>query len=142
MTATYIFFYRAMKAQGFDRRNLPYTGWFQPYCAYIGLAWMVMIVFCYGYSSFRPWSTDNFFIYYTMVIAAPVLYLGWKLIKRTKFVKPHEADLVWERPIIDAYEETFLGPPVGFWREMLQLFTFNRLGRVEGGNDKRTGSVA
>jgi len=31
MTVTYIFFYRAMKAQGISRDTLPYKGWFQPY---------------------------------------------------------------------------------------------------------------
>lgn len=63
MTITYIFFWRALKAQGIDRKLLPYCGWFQPYSAYIGLAWMIMIVTCYGYTSFAPWSVDNFFIY-------------------------------------------------------------------------------
>lgn len=58
MTITYIFFYRACKAQNFDRKKLPYCGWFQPYSAYIGLAWMVMIVCCYGYSSYTPWSVS------------------------------------------------------------------------------------
>ena len=37
MTITYIFFYRATQAQGMDRKSFPYTGWFQPYSAYIGL---------------------------------------------------------------------------------------------------------
>ena len=31
MTITYIFFYRACKAQGVDRKTFSYTGWFQPY---------------------------------------------------------------------------------------------------------------
>jgi len=31
MSVTYIFFYRACKAQGLDRSTLPYKGWFQPY---------------------------------------------------------------------------------------------------------------
>jgi hypothetical protein len=31
MTITYIFFYRAVKAQGVDRNAFAYTGWFQPY---------------------------------------------------------------------------------------------------------------
>lgn len=31
MCVTYIFFYRACKAQGLDRKTLPYCGWFQPY---------------------------------------------------------------------------------------------------------------
>lgn len=31
MTVTYIFFWRAVKAQGVDRKQFAYTGWFQPY---------------------------------------------------------------------------------------------------------------
>jgi yeast amino acid transporter len=68
MATTYIFFYRAVKAQGLDRKAFPYRGWFQPYCAWIGLAWMIMIVTCYGYSSYAPWNTQNWFIYYAMLI--------------------------------------------------------------------------
>jgi hypothetical protein len=29
---------------------------------------MIFIILFYGYSSFRPWSVENFFIYYTMLI--------------------------------------------------------------------------
>ncbi|KAI4717880.1 putative amino acid permease [Aureobasidium sp. EXF-10727] len=109
MTVTYIFFWRAMKAQGVDRKLLPYCGWFQPWSAYIGLAWMIMIVTCYGYTSFAPWS----------LLLAPVLFTFWKVLKRTKLQKPLTTDLVWERPAIDAYEATFLDPPNSFWNEML-----------------------
>jgi amino acid transporter len=31
-----------------------------------------------------------------MVFLFPVLFVGWKLIKKTKIVKAHEADLVTE----------------------------------------------
>jgi amino acid transporter len=65
---TYIFYHRACKVQGLDRKNLPYYGWYQPYCAYVGLAWMVTMLFCYSYTSFAPWSVQNFFIYYTMLL--------------------------------------------------------------------------
>lgn len=75
----------------------------------------------------------------TIYITAFVTFTGWKLVKRTKFVKPHEADLVWERPSIDAYEETFYGPPVSFWREMGQVIG---IGRIKGGNDPRRGSIS
>ncbi|KAM0701934.1 hypothetical protein Q7P35_010844 [Cladosporium inversicolor] len=139
MTVTYIFFYRACKAQGVDRKTFSYTGWFQPYSAYIGLGWMIFIILFYGYASFRPWSVENFFIYYTMLILAFVTFFGWKLLKRTKLRAPHEVDLIWERPAIDAYEETFYGPPVSFWREMGQMIG---IGRVKGGNDPRRGSVS
>ncbi|KAK5098858.1 hypothetical protein LTS08_006236 [Lithohypha guttulata] len=126
MATTYLFFYRACQAQGIDRKTFPYTGWFQPYSAYIGLAWMTTVVCCYGYSSFAPWSVDNFFIYYTMLLLAPLNFIVWKLLKKTKFVKSHEADLVWEAPVVDAYEASFTSAPVGFWTEMLQLVGIGR----------------
>ncbi|KAH6655219.1 AAT family amino acid transporter [Truncatella angustata] len=126
MSVTYLFFYYACKAQGVDRKLFPYYGWGQPYCAWISLCGMTTIVFTYGYSSFKPWSVENFFIYYTMVILAPILFFGWKLIHRTKVVKPREADLIWERPIVEAYESTFEGPPTGFWTEILHLIGLKR----------------
>lgn len=73
MSVTYIFFYRACKAQGLDRKSLPYYGWGQPYNAYVGLVWMIMIVTCYGYSSYKPWSVENWFIYYAMLILGEFL---------------------------------------------------------------------
>ena len=36
-------------------------------------------------------------------------------------VKPMEMDLVWERPVIDAYEASFTEVPVGFWTEIAQM---------------------
>ena len=139
MSVTYIFFYRACKAQGLDRRTLPYYGRFQPYCGWIGAIWMFIIVCTYGYSSYTPWSVQNFFIYYAMLIVAPCTFVGWKLIKRTKIVGPYDADLVWERPTIDAYEESFIDEPVGFWVEMLQLVGIMK---KHGGNDQRVGSIS
>ncbi|ETS76865.1 hypothetical protein PFICI_10739 [Pestalotiopsis fici W106-1] len=130
MSTTYLFFYYACKAQGVDRRTFPYHGWGQPYCAWISLCGMTVVVFCYGYSSFVPWSVENFFIYYTMVILAPVLFFSWKLIHRTKIIRPSEADLVWERPIVEAYEASFNEPPVGFWTEILQLVGLKRGKRI------------
>lgn len=121
MCITYIFFYRACVAQNIDRSSFPYTGWFQPYSAYIALAFELCVVFCYGYSSFSPWSTLDFFINYTMVMLAPLMFLFWKLLKGTKFIKPLEADIVWDRPIIDAYEDSFTHAPVGFWTEIMQM---------------------
>jgi amino acid transporter len=125
---TYIFFYRALRAQNIDRRTLPYYGYFQPYSAWIALVWMIFVVTTYGYSTFLPgnWSVSSFFTYYTMVLAAPLLFFGWKLVKRTKLIKAHEVDLVWDRPVIDAYEATFTEYAPGFWTEVLQMFGLRR----------------
>ena len=81
----------------------------------------------------------TFFQNYALQILCPILYVFWKLFKRTKWLGKYEVDLVWERPTIDAYEATFFGPPVGFWREMVQLTGF---WKIKGGNDQRRGSIA
>jgi amino acid transporter len=97
MCITYLRFYKALKAQGIDRRTLPYRGWGQPYVAWIGLIWMVLIVFLYGYTTFLPgyWSVGTFFDYYLMIGVAPILYFGWKFFKKTKIIRPQDVDLVW-----------------------------------------------
>jgi amino acid transporter len=89
---------------------------------------MTKVVFVYGYTTFLPgsWSVGDFFTYYTMVLVAPVLFFGWKVVKRSKFVKPHEADLIWDRPVIDAYEDSFTEYAPGFWTEVFQMFGFRR----------------
>lgn len=57
-----------------------------------------------------------------MTILAILFYIGWKVIKRTSFKDPREVDLVWERPVIDAYEATTTDPVKSFWEEMGGLF--------------------
>lgn len=100
----------------------------------MAFVWMILVTILYGYPAYKPWSLKTWWSDYTMQIAIPPLYLIWKVIKKTKVVKPHEADLVWERPVIDAYEASFIDPPVGFWREVGQMFGYRR---IKGGNDKR-----
>ena len=138
MCITYISFYRACKAQGLDRSQLPYTGYFQPYCAWVALVWLVVVTCIYGYTCYIPWSVSSFFSQYTMQLFIPPLFLVWKIVHKTKWLKPHQVDLVWEKPIVDAYESTFIEPPSGFWREMGQLVG---IGRNKIGSDRRRSSV-
>ncbi|KAK8256299.1 amino acid transporter-like protein [Phyllosticta capitalensis] len=124
MCIIYLFFYRALHAQGYSRANLPYRGWGQPYVAWVGLALMIGTVACYGYTVFLPggwWNVGTFFTYYTMVFVCIILYVVFKVVKRSPIVKPEEADLVWERPRIDAHEaET--QPPKGIWEDIGHSF--------------------
>lgn len=134
MSITYINYYKACQVQGVNRKTeRPYFGYFQPYCAYIALAVQSLVLLTYGYYAFRPkWDVQVFFQNYSMQILAVLLYGGWKLIKRTRYVKPSEVDLVWQRPAIDAYENTFTDAPIGFWAEMLHLVTFRKLVKHDG----------
>lgn len=128
MSITFLFYHRACRQQGHDRESRPYYGYFQPYSAWIALVTQVVIVLSYGYTSFRPWDTKTFFSNYTMQLLAPILFVGWKLVKKTNVVKAEDADLVWDRPVIDAYEKNMrvVDPPVSFWREFFQMFGFRR----------------
>ncbi|KAM5341567.1 hypothetical protein ACJ41O_014598 [Fusarium nematophilum] len=122
ISITYINYHRACVAQGIDRKKeRPYYGYFQPYGAWISLVVQTVICFAYGYYAFRPWSVEVFFQNYSMQIVAIALFISWKIAKKTKFVKPHEVDLVWERPEITAYEDSITEPPTGFWEEMGHL---------------------
>ncbi|CAG9948696.1 unnamed protein product [Clonostachys rosea f. rosea IK726] len=123
---TYVNFYRACKVQGLDRKTLPYYAYFQPYSAYIGIFFISLVLIFYGYTAFGPPTVQGFFQNYTMQVLAPILYFGWKIFKKTKIVKPHEVNLVWEAPAIDVYEATFTEPPTGFWRDMLDMCLFWR----------------
>jgi amino acid transporter len=107
---------------------MPYSAYLQPYSTWVALIFLTMVVTCYGYTGLLPgrFAIDTFFTYYMMVLVAPVLLFGWKLLKRTKFVPPHETDLLWQRPTIDAYEAAYDEPVMGFWTEIGQMFGFRR----------------
>ncbi|ATY65321.1 general amino acid permease AGP2 [Cordyceps militaris] len=115
---TYIRFNKACKVQGFDRDTLPYKGWFQPYSAWFALIFELAIVVFYGYRSLVPFSVSGFITCYFMPVLVPSLFLAWKLIKKTKFIAAEDVDLVWEAPLIDAYEASLEEAPVGFWRDV------------------------
>ncbi|ORY68191.1 histidine permease [Pseudomassariella vexata] len=121
MAVTYICFHRALKAQGIDRDTLPYKGWFQPWCGYIGAGGMTIMVCIYGYTTFLPgwWDVGTFFSYYTMVFVAIITFTFWKVLKKTRFVSAAQADLVWDKPIIDAYENSITEPPTKFREELM-----------------------
>lgn len=131
---TYLSFYNATKAQGFDRKSLPYYGWFQPYGTYIALAFYFVVLFLRGYTVFLPgqWDITTFFTTYTMVGVAPLFYIAWKVIFKTKWVKAEQCDLIWEAPVIDAYEVAFAGDKQTFWKEMGQLIGIGRAPRTQG----------
>lgn len=92
---TYVFFHRALKAQGVDRSSFVWVSWCQPYMAYITGFVMFLFVWIAGYEVFLPgyWSIETFLFNYFLVFLDVAIFIGWKLIKRTKFIKPEEADI-------------------------------------------------
>lgn len=68
MCTTYLCFYRALKAQGISRDNLPYKGILQPYAAWYGLIGTFVMTFVGGYTVFLPldgfWQVPDFLFSY------------------------------------------------------------------------------
>lgn len=109
MTITYMHFYRACKVQGLDRTTFPYRSWFQPYSIYIAAFFIWIMIGILGYTVFLPgwWAIDDFLFSYVMIFVNIAIYIFWKLLKRTKFVKPEDADLFTGIEEIEEHEYEF-----------------------------------
>jgi amino acid transporter len=90
---SHICFMRALAARGESRDNLPYKAFWQPFFSWYGVFFNVLIILTQGFTAFMPWDTSSFFVAYISLILFAVLYLGHKLITRSKFVKSVDADL-------------------------------------------------
>lgn len=138
MCGTFLCWLKACKAQGLDRDRLPYKSRFQPFAAWYGLIGCTVMAFVGGYTVsqsdstlssnffrsfpdadhskhqvFLPgyWYTPSFIFSYFMIALCPILFVGWKVIKRTRLRKPHEVDLKGEVEEIDEYTRTFVPQP-------------------------------
>jgi amino acid transporter len=110
MCITFIFWKRACDAQGFDRNQLPFKGWGQPYLAWYGFIGCTVMAFVGGYTVFLPgkWDVPTFIFSYFMIGLFPVLFIGWKLIKKTKWTRAVDVDLQGEVEEIEEYQANFV----------------------------------
>ncbi|KAK6076704.1 Dicarboxylic amino acid permease 3 [Seiridium cupressi] len=85
---TYLRFQYGCKAQGIDRRELPWSAPLQPYLTWFSLAVFMFLLLTSGYTVFikGQWSTQTFVSSYINIPIILALYFGYKLTKRTKLV--------------------------------------------------------
>lgn len=108
---SHLAFMRALHAQGISRDSLPYKAMWQPWFSWYGVVFNVLIILTQGFTSFMPWDVSNFFISYVSVMLFVVLYVGHKLITRSKFVRPGDVDLVTGKQEVDElYADVEEGP--------------------------------
>lgn len=112
---SYIRFKRACEAQGLSRDALPYKAPFQPYAAWISLICCFVMVFVGGYSIFIDdnFTVPDFLFQYMMVGVFPVIFLGWKFAKGTKWLSPEEVDLLTGVEEIEKYTNEYVPDPDG-----------------------------
>ncbi|KAI1341770.1 putative general amino acid permease [Xylariaceae sp. FL0016] len=109
---TYRHFYAALKKNGISRDNLPYKGKFQPYTSYVAMGGPAVMALVSGYDLFMTggWSTKWFFLDYAMIGVFIVALVGWKLVFKTRYVRPGDADLSLGglKEQIDHYEMNYI----------------------------------
>lgn len=96
---TYIRFHKGLKYQGIDRNTLPYKAPFQPYASYFGIFFVTVIILFNGFQVFinGNWNVDTFITAYICLPIFVVLYVGYKVIVRPKFVRVQDMDFTTGR---------------------------------------------
>ena len=98
----YLQFHKALKAQGVDRNTLVFKSPFQPYTCWAALLFFSMIILFNGFDTFYPFDITKFATAYVGVPIYFLLYFGWKIGKRTKWINPAEADIFTGKAALDA----------------------------------------
>ncbi|PBP17253.1 hypothetical protein BUE80_DR011920 [Diplocarpon rosae] len=95
MAFTFIKWKKACDAQGLDRNLLPQKSFWQPFSAWYALVGCTIMAFVGGYTVFLDdyWDVPDFLFSYLMIFVFPIIFVGWKVLKQTKWLKPHEVQL-------------------------------------------------
>jgi AAT family amino acid transporter len=87
----------AIRKQGLEYL-LPFKNWTYPVGPAIAIGLNTVIVLVQGWDCFSPhFKPVDFVSYYVEIPIMIVMFLGWKLVKRTRFVRSMQMDLVTDR---------------------------------------------
>ncbi|KAJ5128010.1 amino-acid permease [Penicillium atrosanguineum] len=90
-------FRAAVREQGIEHL-LPFKNWTYPYGPIFAVGLNIVLVLVQGWECFSPhFKAVSFVSYYIEIPIMVVMFVGWKLIKRTKFVRTSEMDLRTDR---------------------------------------------
>lgn len=105
----YLKFYKALEAQGVDRNTLVFKSKWQPYTAWITLAYFTIIIIFNGFYVFLSgnWDVTDFLTAYINIPIFLALYIFWKILKRTRFIKSADADIYTGKAALDAEDGTW-----------------------------------
>ncbi|KAI0036687.1 amino acid permease [Vararia minispora EC-137] len=113
---TYLRFYEGMKAQGIDRKSLPFWTRLQPFAAWYTVISTIIICFFSGWAVFLrgKWDTATFVTNYLPLALFPLLYICSRLYFRQGPVAPEKMDFVSGIAEIEA-ESWDEPPPKNGW---------------------------
>ncbi|KAH8809306.1 AAT family amino acid transporter [Xylogone sp. PMI_703] len=112
ISVTYIRFHQGMKYHGIPRSSLPFRVPFQPFLAYFSLCFCLIVAFFNGFDCFFPgrFSAKSFIPPYIDIPIFLGLFLGYKIVYKTKFVKLQDMDLWSGKEEIDRLEALWEEP--------------------------------
>ncbi|KAF9262569.1 hypothetical protein L218DRAFT_928953 [Marasmius fiardii PR-910] len=127
MCLAWIRFDQGMKAQGNSRDVLPFRGVCTLYATWFGMLWCILLTLTNGFAVFIKingnFDIQGFFTAYFGVAFSAIIYLGWKLIKRTSTIKASEMDLFGGLEEIDEDEKWWQAnytPPTTTWGRFME----------------------
>ncbi|KAJ5634706.1 hypothetical protein N7528_002548 [Penicillium herquei] len=84
---------KGLKAQGIDRKTLPYRAPFQPYLSYYGMSVCILVIIFGGFSAFiHSFDVSSFVTTYLPVPLFAVLFFGYKFWNKSKMIDPMKMD--------------------------------------------------
>lgn len=94
----------ALRRQGISASELPWNNGWTLYSSYVALVMCLVILFTGGFTVFTHgnWNANSFVSSYLDIPLVIVFFLGWKLIKKTKWVRLEDLPL---REAIDEAKE-------------------------------------
>ncbi|KAJ3494804.1 hypothetical protein NLG97_g3839 [Lecanicillium saksenae] len=109
---SYLRFYHALRHHGINRDTLAYKAPMQPFSGYFSLTFNLVVTLFNGFDAFFPGrlSAKSFLPCYIGVPICLALFLGYKFIKKTKFITLEEMDLWSGKAEIDRLEGTWAVP--------------------------------
>lgn len=95
ISANHIHMDRALKAQCYTRKDLPYSTKIGPFAAWFSGIMSFIFLFTGGFTNFISghFDIESFFTRYFIIPLALGLFTFWKLFKGTKYLSPEEVDL-------------------------------------------------
>ncbi|KAK3712271.1 amino acid transporter [Vermiconidia calcicola] len=111
---SHIYFIKAREAQGVRKEDLRYVSPFGYWGSVVALAFCILVALTKNFAVFT-YSEDygnfdykNFITGYLGIPLYLMMIFGYKLVFKTKGLKPHEADLFGGKAVIDADEQEWL----------------------------------
>lgn len=100
---------KALKVQGISRDTLPYKAPFQPYGSWFAIGSTLVITIFKGFDTIiTPFKVDTFITSYIAIPVFVILFFGYKLTYKTKFIPSELVDLTTGLQEIDDEEKRYL----------------------------------